>query len=158
MISISNIEITIVIVISIDVNIRIIIGLSINYQCQYLRSIEITISATMITDISISTPNTSTVILCRGVASWVRVGDLNLKRTDDDAKPQDIRIIERIKHPMYKPPSEYHDIALLKLEIDVQFDAWIRPSCLPYSLPDTGNDDKATATGWGLVDWSKCND
>lgn len=90
----------------------------------------------------------------RGVASWVRVGDLNLKRTDDDAKPQDIRIIERIKHPMYKPPSEYHDIALLKLEIDVQFDAWIRPSCLPYSLPDTGNDDKATATGWGLVDWT----
>ncbi|XP_076630594.1 venom protease isoform X2 [Colletes latitarsis] len=89
-----------------------------------------------------------------GSASWVRVGDLNLERTDDDAKPEDIRIVDRIKHPMYKRPSEYHDIALVKLEKDVKFDAWKRPSCLPYSLLDNAGEDKATATGWGLVDWT----
>nr|XP_034193956.1 serine protease snake-like [Osmia lignaria] len=88
-------------------------------------------------------------------ATWVRVGDLNLERTNDDAKPQDIQITERIRHPSYKKPSEYHDIALLKLETNVQFNEWVRPSCLPYSLPDTGTDNKATATGWGRVDWAE---
>ncbi|XP_006609334.1 serine protease snake-like [Apis dorsata] len=86
-------------------------------------------------------------------ANWVRLGDLNLERSDDYAKPENFRVIERIRNPHYKPPSQYHDIALLKLESDVQFNAWIRPSCLPYSLPDSGLDGKATATGWGDVEW-----
>ncbi|XP_054001554.1 serine protease persephone-like [Hylaeus anthracinus] len=91
----------------------------------------------------------------QAAASWVRLGDLNLQRMDDDAKPQDIKIITRIRHPKYKRPSQYHDIGLLEMEKDVVFDAWIRPSCLPYSLPDTDNNDKATATGWGRVDWNE---
>ncbi|XP_017886282.1 uncharacterized protein LOC108628700 [Ceratina calcarata] len=89
-----------------------------------------------------------------GTASWVRVGDLNLESSTDPAKPQDIRIVERIKHPNYKRPSEYHDIALLKLEEEAEFNAYVRPSCLPYSLPDSGDDGKATATGWGQVEWA----
>ncbi|XP_076678159.1 venom protease-like [Andrena cerasifolii] len=89
-----------------------------------------------------------------GNANWVRLGDLNLVRTDDDAKPQTLRVERRIQHPDYKWPSAYNDIALLKMERDVQFDAWIRPSCLAYSLPDVGNDGKAVATGWGVVDWN----
>lgn len=39
----------------------------------------------------------------------------------------------------------------------MQFNEWIRPSCLPYSLPDSGPDGKATATGWGDVEWRKYN-
>lgn len=89
-----------------------------------------------------------------GEAIWVRVGDLNLNRTDDDAKPQDIRIIERIRHSSYKRPPEYHDIALLKLETNVTFSKWVIPACLPYTFPDTGKYTKATATGWGLLEWS----
>ncbi|XP_076651153.1 venom protease-like [Halictus rubicundus] len=88
-----------------------------------------------------------------GSAAWVRVGDLNLESTDDKAKPQNVRVIQRIRHPKYQRPSQYHDIGLLKLESAVTFDAWVRPICLPYSLPDTGNEDVATATGWGKVDW-----
>ncbi|CAK9824499.1 Serine protease snake [Anthophora retusa] len=88
-------------------------------------------------------------------ATWARLGDLNLERSDDDARPQNIRIIERIRHPRYRSAvSEYHDIALFKLEREVTFNEWIRPCCLPYSLPDTGIDGKATATGWGRVDWA----
>lgn len=89
-----------------------------------------------------------------GGAAWVRVGDLNLVKTDDDAKPQNIRIINRIRHPSYKRPVEYHDIALLQLEKNVIFNRWVRPCCLPYSLPDIGTDNKATATGWGHVEWA----
>lgn len=89
-----------------------------------------------------------------GKAAWVRVGDLNLNRTDDDAKPQDIRIIERIRHPLYKRPPEYHDIALLKLETNVTFSKWVIPACLPYTFPDIGQHTEAIATGWGLLEWA----
>ncbi|XP_076240858.1 serine protease snk [Calliopsis andreniformis] len=89
-----------------------------------------------------------------GSAKWARLGDLNLQRSDDDAKPQNFRIIERIKHPKYQWPSAYNDIALVKLEEKVKFNAWIRPSCIPYSLPDIEDQGKAVATGWGLVDWT----
>lgn len=76
---------------------------------------------------------------------------------DDSPKSENFRVIERIRNPQYKPPSQYHDIALLKLERNVEFNEWIRPSCLPYSLPDSGPDGKATATGWGNVGWGKYN-
>ncbi|XP_076229384.1 venom protease-like [Nomia melanderi] len=88
-----------------------------------------------------------------GAASWVRVGDLNLERSDDDAKPQQVKVTERIRHPQYKRPAEYHDIGLLRLEREVTFNAWVRPGCLAYSLPDTGNVNLAIAAGWGLIDW-----
>ncbi|RVE45029.1 hypothetical protein evm_010308 [Chilo suppressalis] len=56
-----------------------------------------------------------------------------------------------ISHPKYKPPSKYHDIALLELASDVQFEDAIRPACL-WTRPDFGENNKAVATGWGVVD------
>lgn len=90
-----------------------------------------------------------------GAAKWVRVGDLNLVQTNDDARPQDIKVAERIRHPDYKGPSEYNDIAILRLEKEAIYNAYVRPACLPVDLPDIGTDNKAVATGWGLVDWSE---
>lgn len=69
--------------------------------------------------------------------------------------PQTIAIKERIRHPEYKRPSEYHDIAILRLEKEAVYNAFVRPACLPVDLPDVGQDNKAVATGWGLVDWCK---
>ncbi|EFN71579.1 Serine protease snake [Camponotus floridanus] len=89
-----------------------------------------------------------------GNATWVRVGDLNLAQTNDDAMPQNIKIAERIKHPEYKGLSVYNDIAILRLEKEATYNAWVRPACLPIDLPDIGTDNKAVASGWGLVDWS----
>lgn len=85
----------------------------------------------------------------------MRVGDLNLVETNDDAMPQDIKIAERIKHPEYKGLSMYNDIAILRLEKEADYNAWVRPACLPVDLPDIGTDNKAVASGWGLVDWCK---
>nr|XP_032528086.1 ovochymase-2-like [Danaus plexippus plexippus] len=56
-----------------------------------------------------------------------------------------------IKHPLYKSPGKYHDIALLELASDVDFDSSIRPACLWYR-PDFPGHTKAVATGWGVVD------
>ncbi|EGI69093.1 Serine protease persephone [Acromyrmex echinatior] len=89
-----------------------------------------------------------------GNAKWVRLGDLNLVQSYDDAKPQTIEVKERIRHPDYKRPSEYHDIAILRLARDAVYDAYVRPACLPVDWPDVGENDKAVATGWGLVDWA----
>lgn len=85
----------------------------------------------------------------------MQLGDLNLVQDNDDARPQTIAIKDRIRHPGYKFPSVYHDIAILRLEKEAVYDAYVRPACLSFALPEVGPDNKAVATGWGLVKWCK---
>nr|AEW46877.1 seminal fluid protein CSSFP027 [Chilo suppressalis] len=81
-----------------------------------------------------------------------RLGEQNLDaNVNDGADPVDVPIRHIISHPKYKPPSKYHDIALLELASDVQFEDAIRPACL-WTRPDFGENNKAVATGWGVVD------
>lgn len=64
----------------------------------------------------------------------------------DDAQPVRFKIAERIKHPEYTSKLKYNDIALLRLEIEVLFNEYIRPACLPeFSTINF----VATVTGWG---------
>nr|CAD7590227.1 unnamed protein product [Timema genevievae] len=88
----------------------------------------------------------------KGLARWVRLGDLNLAETTDDARPQEFSVVDRLRHPGFKTPSHYNDIALLKLNRDAAFSGYVRPACLHTSLDDPTN--KAVATGWGLVEWT----
>nr|CAD7569475.1 unnamed protein product [Timema californicum] len=88
----------------------------------------------------------------KGLSRWVRLGDLNLAETIDDARPQEFSVVDRLRHPGFKAPSHYNDIALLKLNRDAVFNGYVRPACLHTSLADPTN--KAVATGWGLVDWT----
>ncbi|KAJ8921900.1 hypothetical protein NQ315_008533 [Exocentrus adspersus] len=46
----------------------------------------------------------------------VRLGDLDLAKDKDDARPQNFSIVKVIPHPLYHPPEKYHDIALLELD------------------------------------------
>lgn len=85
----------------------------------------------------------------------MRLGDLNLVQTNDNAMPQTIAVKERIRYPEYKRPSEYHDIAILRLQKDATYNAYVRPACLPVNFPDVNRNELVTATGWGLVDWGK---
>ncbi|KAF9818370.1 hypothetical protein SFRURICE_017792 [Spodoptera frugiperda] len=60
--------------------------------------------------------------------------------------------IRRIhKHPDYRPPKVYNDIALLELVSDVKFRTEIRPACLWFQQDLRGH-EKVIATGWGVVD------
>ncbi|KAK6639074.1 hypothetical protein RUM43_007344 [Polyplax serrata] len=79
----------------------------------------------------------------------VRLGEYNLMKNDDGAHPVDYAIAEIITHPEYKPPSKYHDIALLRLSRRVKFYKHIRPACL--YLDETLSLTKAIATGWGRM-------
>nr|CAD7266847.1 unnamed protein product [Timema shepardi] len=83
----------------------------------------------------------------KGRARWVRLGDLNLASSEDDARPQDYAVVQRIPHPSYRYPSKYNDVALLRLERDADFSGYVRPACLHT---DHGVERAlAIATGWG---------
>ncbi|XP_072946990.1 venom protease-like [Epargyreus clarus] len=86
------------------------------------------------------------------VPSIVRLGDQNLDpKVNDKANPVDVPIKHIHKHNEYKPPVKYHDIALLELNTDVEFDDSIRPACL-WTKSNFGGYAKAIATGWGVND------
>lgn len=67
----------------------------------------------------------------------------------DDARPKDYRIVEHVLHPDYKPPSVYNDIALFRLETEVEFSDYVKPICL--NADPTLNISVQVATGWGRI-------
>ncbi|XP_022832269.1 serine protease snake-like [Spodoptera litura] len=82
----------------------------------------------------------------------VRLGDQNIDNTvNDGANPIDVAIRRIHKHPDYRPPKVYNDIALLELVSDVKFRSAIRPACLWFQQDLRGH-QKVIATGWGVVD------
>ncbi|XP_063371926.1 venom protease-like isoform X1 [Cydia amplana] len=82
----------------------------------------------------------------------VRLGDQNIDPSvQDGATPVEVPIKQIVKHPDYKPPHRYNDIALLELATDVDFSNTIRPACL-WQRHDFDSYTKALATGWGVID------
>ncbi|XP_017769951.1 PREDICTED: uncharacterized protein LOC108557799 [Nicrophorus vespilloides] len=82
-----------------------------------------------------------------GNVKFVRLGDLNLKLYNEAAEPQDFRVVRTIKHPDYRMPSKYHDIALIELDRNIRLSAYVRPACL-YTEKESSN-LSYIATGWG---------
>lgn len=87
----------------------------------------------------------------RAYALWARLGDLNYLSNTDNARAKDYKIVERIIHPNYRPPSLYNDIALFRLEKDVVFSAYIRPICL--NADNLLKPSSVIATGWGQIEF-----
>jgi len=84
-------------------------------------------------------------------ARWARLGDLNYLIDTDLANPKDYKIVQRKIHPKYRLPSLYNDIALFKLEKEVEFSAFVRPICLntnKFLKPRT-----TIASGWGQTEF-----
>lgn len=81
------------------------------------------------------------------------MGELDISTIEDDARPQEKEIVERLKYPNYQEPATYHDIALFKMDSDVVFNAWVYPACLHFSrnIPSSS----ATVTGWGRTGFGK---
>lgn len=88
----------------------------------------------------------------------MKLGDHSISRNDDDADPLNVNIIQRIKHPDYRPSSTYNDIGLLKLQQRIVFNRYIRPACLPDASVTVITSSKAIATGWGLVENNTLSD
>lgn len=79
------------------------------------------------------------------------MGDLNLFSDTDDAQPQDFLITDRYAHPAYKPPLQYNDIALVRLDKEAVITPYVRPLCLQVDkqLPSYS----PIATGWGTLQY-----
>ncbi|KAE9524622.1 hypothetical protein AGLY_014672 [Aphis glycines] len=84
------------------------------------------------------------------IARWVRLGVIDRVVNEDSiVQPKDYQIVQHVIHPDYKPPSLYNDIALFRLEMDVEFSDAVRPICLnsdPSVVPL-----KQILTGWGRI-------
>ncbi|KAI8426709.1 hypothetical protein MSG28_014415 [Choristoneura fumiferana] len=96
-------------------------------------------------------------ILTAGHCTWARdLGPVtyaivgSLRRSDKVDSSQVHRIQHIIKHPQYKAPSKYHDIALLETLLPVTLGASAVPVCLDIF---GGNTSQAVATGWGATAW-----
>lgn len=82
----------------------------------------------------------------------VRLGELNLAKTNDGSRPENFNIDQLIPHPSYKLPKKYHDIGLIRLSRQVRFNTFIRPACLwtHFNI----NQNKTIATGWGRTEFA----
>ncbi|KAF2885825.1 hypothetical protein ILUMI_20348 [Ignelater luminosus] len=83
-----------------------------------------------------------------GDVKHVRVGDLQIESDQDDAQPQDFTVLEKFRHPDYKYPSQYNDIALLKLNRKAALSNYVRPACLE-TRPTVNFNYHPVASGWG---------
>lgn len=79
-------------------------------------------------------------------ATHVRLGDFNYGTNTDDASPVDIRISEIITHPNFTITEQYDNIGLIRLKKSVEFNAHVRPACLPQTNEVRNNE--AFLTGW----------
>ncbi|XP_077562542.1 brain-specific serine protease 4-like isoform X2 [Haemaphysalis longicornis] len=81
----------------------------------------------------------------------VRLGEYNIRRTEEDREAQDIRLVRYVIHPRYSLPKRYNnDIALLELAQDVKFNRYVIPICLPDG-PLKLEEKSATVAGWGNI-------
>lgn len=79
-----------------------------------------------------------------GGPTVVRLGVHNLR---EQRAGVTVPIKKAIRHPAYRPPAMYADIALLELQWAVTFSASVRPACL-YQRYD-GSPLRAWISGWG---------
>ncbi|XP_017786674.1 PREDICTED: venom serine protease Bi-VSP-like [Nicrophorus vespilloides] len=84
-----------------------------------------------------------------GDVKHVRLGDLNLKSNLDDASPQDFLVSKIHKHPDYKIPSKYNDIALIELYGEAKISAYVKPACL--NIRKNPRIKYYETSGWGSV-------
>lgn len=97
--------------------------------------------------------------------SFVRLGEWDVSKTQDCDEDYcsdavvDIRVSERIGHELYDSATRNHehDIAMLRLERDVQFTDFIRPICLPVfnhlEQKEFTEHDNYTVAGWGKTEY-----
>lgn len=81
---------------------------------------------------------------------WVKLGDLNINSTNDDARPAIYDIVRVHNHPNYKAPSWPYDITLFELNTNVAMSPYVRPACLHTSASNLVN-TRGIVTGWGRI-------
>lgn len=84
-----------------------------------------------------------------GPASDLKIGTATFEFDEVDDLVQDRKVSKVIAHPLYKPPSKYHDIALIKADEYFILNRYIRIACL--QLEDELDSKSATVIGFGTT-------
>lgn len=82
-----------------------------------------------------------------GPATDLQVGTATFEFEEEDLR-QNRLVSERISHPLYKPPSKYHDLALIKADEPFILTRNIRIACLQTRELDVS---KASVIGFGTT-------
>lgn len=82
-----------------------------------------------------------------GPPTHVRVGVLDYRSHTNDVEPQDIAVVNAIRHGQHSTLHHYNDIALLELAHNIVITRFVAPACL-YLDPGT-TPDILTGTTWG---------
>lgn len=84
-----------------------------------------------------------------GPASILRIGTATFEFDEVEELSQERNVVQIIKHPNYRPPSKYHDIALMRADPPFILSRDIRIACL--NLNDEIGNSKLTAIGFGTT-------
>ncbi|XP_069175553.1 venom protease [Procambarus clarkii] len=84
-------------------------------------------------------------------ADVVRLAEHDFNSDEDGATPEDFSVVETVLHPDYNPFQAYNDLALLKLNQDVNIQSNKMPACLPWGNESSTNitGHNVIVTGWG---------
>ncbi len=78
----------------------------------------------------------------------VRLGEWNVRQQSEPLPHEDFEVESKIVHPAYKAATFQNDLALVRLNRDVQFKEHILPVCLP-SVNEDFVGTEAVVIGWG---------
>lgn len=82
----------------------------------------------------------------RTKAKYIKVGDVHTGQPNNNTFTY--TIVEMILHPLHSERIIDHDIALFKLDRNVEFNDFVRPICLPSKNEEP---KLVIATGWGRL-------
>jgi len=78
----------------------------------------------------------------------VRLGEWNVREQSEKYPHEDYDIEKKSEHPDYKPATFQNDLAVVRLNRDVNYKEHIIPVCLP-AVKENFVGDKAVVIGWG---------